>query len=58
MKLIEVVLEEEAQKQTKLLMDAFTRENPNAERYVVFSLLFPFPSRYSIPVLQAPRGHE
>ncbi|KAG6172999.1 hypothetical protein E4U51_006524 [Claviceps purpurea] len=24
--------EEEAQKQTKLLMDAFTRENPNAER--------------------------
>lgn len=32
--------EEEAEKQTKLLVDAFVRENPNAERYVVplFSL--------------------
>lgn len=28
------MVEEEAQKQTRLLMDAFIRENPNAERYV------------------------
>lgn len=33
MRMLTIPVEEEAEKQTKLLIEAFKKENPNAERY-------------------------
>lgn len=33
--MLTMTAEEEAEKQTKLLIEAFKKENPNAERYAI-----------------------